>query len=71
MTEKQIYSEQLAAQMRSAGIGNWLSSDKQDICELAGLYEKWLDTVTKIEEDHLAIKAAAILGVEIGHYEFF
>ncbi|MDR1020164.1 MAG: hypothetical protein LBL73_05350 [Synergistaceae bacterium] len=60
--------ELVSAEMRSAGQDSWSSYDMQDLCEMAGLYEKWLDTVTRIEEEAIALEAAKILCVEIRHY---
>lgn len=67
MTEKQIYIERLAANMRSAGQERWSQFDMSDLCDMAGLWEKWLDTVTRYEEENLALKAAKALGVDIHH----
>jgi hypothetical protein len=68
MTQKQIYLENLAAQMRSEGTNNWSNGNMADLCDLAGLWEQWLDTVTKYDEWRVVLKAASILGVEIRHY---
>jgi hypothetical protein len=65
MTEKRIYIERLAAEMRSARKSNWHYNDIQDLCELAGLYEEWLNASNRVQEENLAIRAAKILGVEI------
>ena len=68
MAEKMIYVERLADNMRSAGQENWAHNDMADLCELAGLWVKWLGTSTRKQEEVLALKAAKILGVEIRHY---
>ena len=68
MTPKEIYIDSLAANMRSEGTNNWSYQNMADLCDLAGIWGKWLDTVTKCEEWSVALKAAMILGVEIRHY---
>ena len=66
--QKEIYAQRLAAQMRSAGSNNWAFNDIADLCELAGIWEKWLDAATRQDEENVALEAASILGVEIRHY---
>lgn len=68
MTNKDIYIERLTNNMRSAGQENWAHNDMADMCELAGLWVKWLGTSTRKQEESLTLKAAKILGVEIRHY---
>ena len=68
MLQKKIYTDHLAARMRSASQDNWAFNDMQDICELAGLWEKWIKTENRAEEESCALQAAKILGVEIRHY---
>ena len=65
MTQKQIYLENLAAQMRSEGTNNWSTEKMADLCDLAGLWKQWLDTVTKYDKWRIVLKAASNLGVEI------
>lgn len=64
---KRRYIENLSANMRSAGQDNWLQYDMLDLCEMAGLYDDWLNTSNRLEEEKLTLKAASILGVEIRH----
>lgn len=67
MTQKQIYIQRLAAQMRSEGTDNWSYGHMADLCDLAGIWDDWLNS-TKQNEGEVALRAAAILGVEIRHY---
>jgi hypothetical protein len=69
MSAKKLYISSLAARMRSAGENNWSYNDKADICELAGVWCKFLDTKTDSnEEKTVVLKAARILGVEIRQF---
>lgn len=68
MLQKKIYIDNLSARMRSAGQENWAFNDMQDICEMADMWNEWLEAKTRIENEILALKAAEKLGVEIRHY---
>ncbi|WP_110954802.1 hypothetical protein [Anaerosinus massiliensis] len=67
MTQKGIYIQRLAAQMRSEGTDNWSYSNMADLCDLAGIWDEWINS-TKQNEGQVTLKAAQILGVEIRHY---
>lgn len=53
--------------MRSEGTNNWSYSNMADLCDLAGIWDDWLSS-TEQNEGEVALRAAAILGVEIRHY---
>jgi len=68
MTRKEYNFKQLVGRMRSAGQHNWGHNDMQEICEMAGMYDEWLESTSRFENEKLALRAAVILGVEIRHY---
>lgn len=64
MTEKEIYTNSLAARMRIAGNGNWSVDDMADLCELAGIWDKWVNA--EAQDNHkVTIEAAKILKVKV------
>lgn len=68
MNEAKTYINRLAATMRSAGTNNWSRYDMSDLCECAGMWHEWMNTKSLEEEQALALRAAAKLGVEIRHH---
>ena len=51
--------------MRSEGM-HWSDENIADLCELAGIWSKWLNAITNQDKRKVALKAAAILGVNVG-----
>ena len=68
MTQKEIYIERLAAEMRSQGTNNWSYGNMADLCDLAQEWDKWLTAKTDLENWAVAMGAAKILNVEIRNY---
>lgn len=63
MTEKEIYIDSLAGRMRRSE--TWENSDMADLCELAGIWDKWINAKTTQDSYSVAIEAAKILKVRI------
>lgn len=62
---KMIYAERLALTMRIKGREKWTTEEMLDLAELAGMLGAFSNAKTRGEEEAVAIKAAAALGVRI------